>query len=197
MNRPRILSVHAKGTFYICLMVSLIVCSDARSDDAKTPLAIGQKAIDFELPTVGADDYITLEDEYDKGPVVVIFLRGYPGHQSPLCSQQVNALSNRARAISQFAQRVIMIYPGPRADLARHAEAFLGSKKLPAPLVLVRDDGLKTVDQWGLRWNKPRETTYPATYVINKNGRVAWSKISSSHAGRSTVEEILTALKKL
>ena len=56
---------------------------------------------------------------------------------------------------------------------------------------------MKMVTQWGLRWDAPRETAYPATFVINKSGRVAWSKISKSHAGRSTAEEILKELRKL
>ncbi len=64
-------------------------------------------------------------------------------------------------------------------------------------MVLARDDGMKVVDEWGLRWNEKRETGHPATFVLDSYGRIAWKKVSASHAGRSTVEEILKELRKL
>jgi peroxiredoxin len=161
------------------------------------PPAVGEKAANFELPVVGADDYIELKQQYASQPVVVVVLRGYPGYQCPLCNRQVGALINRAKALAKAAGKVILVYPGEPTELERHAEQFLGSRTVPEPLVLVRDPDMKMVTQWGLRWNAPRETAYPATFVINKSGRVAWSKISKSHAGRSTVAEILRELRKI
>ena len=161
------------------------------------PPAVGEKAANFELPVVGADDYIDLKEQYAAGPVVVIVLRGYPGYQCPLCRRQVGALINRAKTLAKAAHKVILVYPGETTELERHAEQFLGSRAVPEPLVLVRDPDMKMVTQWGLRWDAPRESAYPATFVINKSGRVAWSKISKSHAGRSTAEEILKELRKL
>ena len=35
------------------------------------------------------------------------------------------------------------------------------------------------------------------TRDIDKNGRIRWKKVSDSHAGRSTVEEVLKELRKL
>ncbi len=163
----------------------------------KSRPAVGEKAPDFDLPIVGEDGFIELSDQYDQGAVVVIVLRGYPGYQCPICSQQVSSLANRAKALRQQAHRVILVYPGDGSSLERKAEQFLGSRSLPDPLVLVRDQDMKLVDRWGLRWKKTRETAYPATYVIDSNGRIRWSKVSDSHAGRSSVEEILRELRKL
>tara|TARA_R110002049_G_scaffold4601_4_gene31923 strand:- start:171817 stop:172380 length:564 start_codon:yes stop_codon:yes gene_type:complete len=161
--------------------------------------AVGDKAPDFDLPIVGSDEdeYLQLHKEVEKGPVVVIVLRGYPGYQCPLCSRQVGSLINRAKALSQAAHRVVLVYPGEPDLLQRHADEFIGSRAVPDPIVMVRDPGMKMVNEWGLRWNAPRETAYPATYVIKKNGRIAWAKISDSHAGRSTTDEIVTELRKL
>ncbi len=166
------------------------------------PLAVGKKAIDFELPIVGTSnkestEFVQLEDEYRKGPVVVIVLRGFPGYQCPLCSRQVSDIANRAKAFSKVAQRVILVYPGEPDLLQRHAAEFLGSRTLPEPMVMVRDESMEMVSSWGLRWDAPRETAYPSTYVIDKNGRVTWSKVSDSHAGRTTAEEIMLELRKL
>ena len=172
---------------------------NALADDAvrSKPLPVGEKAINFDLPIVGEDNYVELEKEYDQGHVVVVVLRGYPGYQCTLCSSQVGAMINRAKALATVAHRVILVYPGEPTELERHAEQFVNSRSFPEPLVLVRDPGMKMVNAWGLRWNAPRETAYPSTYIIKSNGRVAWQKISSSHAGRTTAEEIIKQLKKV
>lgn len=184
----------------ICALVIAMVCVIAGGLQAAAPdkaVKVGDKAPNFDLPIVGTNDYIELKEEYADGPVAVVVLRGYPGYQCPFCSQQVGALINRARTLKKFASRVILVYPGEPSELERHAEQFIGSRAVREPLVLVRDPSMQMVDEWGLRWNAPRETAYPSTFVINKNGRVAWSKISESHAGRSTADEILRELKRL
>ena len=192
-QRIRFYACTAIVTWLTCMSASAI----AADNTTTTPPQVGEKAVNFELPTVGADDFIELKQEYAKGPVAVIVLRGYPGYQCPLCNQQVGALINRAKALAKETHRVILVYPGEPTELERHAEQFIGSRAVPGPLVLVRDPGMEMVKSWGLRWDAPRETAYPASFVINKNGRVAWSKISESHAGRSTADEILKEFRKL
>ncbi|QDT08085.1 redoxin domain-containing protein [Planctomycetes bacterium K23_9] len=160
-------------------------------------IEIGEKAINFELPIVGKDDFIDLQNEYQQGIVVVVVLRGYPGYQCPLCTSQVSALINRARTLKDKVHKVVLVYPGESDELKRHAKKFLGARRIPEPIVLVADPGMKMVQSWGVRWNAPRETAYPATFIVKSNGRVAWKKVSQSHAGRSSVEEIVRQLKKL
>lgn len=188
---------------WLAFVLPLVVNQNLSAKDAvgageqTKPLEVGKKAINFDLPQVGEDDYVELKDLYDEGPVVLIVLRGYPGYQCMLCNQQVGALINRAKTLKAAAHKIVLVYPGDPTGLERHAEQFMGSRSLPEPFLLVRDPGLKMVDEWGLRWKAPRETAYPATYIIKPNGRVAWRKISDSHAGRSTAGEILKQLKKL
>lgn len=158
---------------------------------------IGQRAPEFELPLVGQNKFLNLRDEYRDGPVVVIVLRGYPGFQCPTCKSQFNAVVNRARALSSETKCVVLVYPGEAEHLEKNSKRFLGSRKLPDPIRLVRDDDMQMVDDWGIRWQARNQTAYPATFVIDQNGRIAWKKVSSSSAGRSTVEEILRELRKL
>jgi len=178
------------------LLAGLCLVNVSVAQDATELMPVGEKAINFDLPVVGGDGYIELQDEYKQGPVVVIVLRGYPGYQCSLCKQQVGALINRASRLKNEVHKVILVYPGKDEDLLRRAKQFMGSRRIPEPLVMVADPGMRMVESWGLRWNTPRETSYPATYLIKGNGRVAWKKISDSHAGRSSVEEILRELKK-
>lgn len=182
----------------------LLLCSLALSTGALAsamvaaePLAVGQPAVDFSLPVVGGEGEIQLSDEYPKGPVVIVVLRGYPGYQCPLCSAQVGSLVKAAEQLDELTQRVILVYPGEPSLLEQHAEEFMGANALPAPLVLVRDPGMKMVSDWNLRWTAPNETAYPATYIVDREGKVRWARISRTHGDRSTAEEILSQLKKL
>ncbi|TWU58012.1 redoxin domain-containing protein [Rubripirellula reticaptiva] len=172
-------------------------CTSAAKETAPASPAVGDSAPDFKLPVVGSDEMFSLSKQCDSGPVVVVVLRGFPGYQCPLCSKQVGALANRAKAIGERASRIVLVYPGPSESLEDHAAEFMGPRTLPSPIVMVRDPDMKMVDKWGLRWNAPRETAYPATFVINGQGNVAWKLVSDNHAGRSTADDVVKALKKL
>jgi hypothetical protein len=52
------------------------------------------------------------------------------------------------------------------------------------------------INKYGLRWDAPNETAYPSTFVISKKGEIVFSKISTTHGGRATNEEIFEALAK-
>lgn len=177
----------------LALMVLTSLTTPATAAEPKPP-EVGDKAKDFELPVVGGDKFVKLSDEYKEGPVVVVVLRGFPGYQCPVCSRQVGALRNRVKALADKAQRVILVYPGAVDSLDAKALEFKGQSELPDPLVMVRDDEMKMVSDWGLRWDEPRETAYPSTFVIDGNGRIKWAMVSESHGGRSSVEEILKQL---
>lgn len=164
---------------------------------SQTQPDIGQRAPAFELPLAGQKQFLNLRDEYRDGPVVVIVLRGYPGYQCPLCKNQFNAVVNRSKALASETNRVVLVYPGNTDQLAKHAKRFLGSRKLPHPITVVYDDNMQMVKNWGLLWKARNQTAYPATFVVDQNGRIAWKKVSTSQAGRSTVEEILRELRKL
>lgn len=158
---------------------------------------VGQRAPNFELPLVGEKRFLNLRDEYRGGPVVVIVLRGYPGYQCPICKSQFNAVVNRAKALSAETKCVVLVYTGKADQLDKNSKSFIGSRRLPQPIRVVRDDDMQMVSEWGIRWQERNQTAYPATFVIDQNGRVAWKKVSSTSAGRSTVEEILRELRKL
>ena len=167
----------------------------------KNPIALGDKTPDFELPIQGQDAYLTLSDLVKDGPVAVIVLRGFPGYQCGVCTRQVGSFVNRAKALAKAVDnkpnRVVLVYPGDEKGLDRHAKQFLGSRRMPDPLVMVRDPGMEMITEWGLRWDAHRETAYPAAYLIGPGRRVKWAKVSDSHSGRASVEEILKAIKNL
>lgn len=195
-----------KKTKALCLvlLVSTIFVSTANSLIAAgpaDPMKVGDRVPDFELPVQGQDNYLKLSKLIDDGPVVVVVLRGFPGYECAMCSRQVSSFRNRVRALASALgdkpNRVVLVYPGDDKRLDQRADRFLGGRKLPDPLVMVRDPGMEMVTEWGLRWNARRETAYPATFVVGPGNRIKWAKISRSHSGRATVEEILRAIKDL
>lgn len=174
----------------------------ATADDRSKPLEVGDQAPDFALPVQGKDEYLTLSDLIKEGAVAVVVLRGYPGYQCPICGRQVRSMVNRAgalkSALGEKPNRVVLVYPGEETgkELEQRAKGFTAARRLPDPIVLVRDPGMEMVKEWGLRWDRRNETAYPAAYLIGPGRRVKWAKVSQSHGGRASVEEILQAVKK-
>lgn len=90
-----------------------------------------------------------------------------------------------------------MIYPGPVNGLAEHAEEFIRGKTLPENFYFLTDPNYDFVNAYALRWEAAGETAYPATFVIDKKQRIRFAKISKTHAGRSTADEVLKVLQNL
>lgn len=158
--------------------------------------AVGDKAKDFTLKTLDAKD-VTLAERLKRGPAVVVFLRGYPGYQCPLCTRQVGELMSKAKEIDATGAGVVLIYPGSEEKLKEHAKEFLGGKELPAPLTLVTDEDMKVVKEWNLRWDAKNETAYPSAFVVDKGGVIRFGKISKGHGGRASAQEIIDAIKAM
>lgn len=160
------------------------------------PPAVGDKAEDFTLQTLEKKD-VKLSERLKDGPAVVVFLRGWPGYQCPLCTRQFGELLSRASDLKATGASVIANYPGPADKLREHAKEFLGGKEPPAPITLVTDEDMKVVKQWNLRWEASGETAYPSTFVVDKGGVVRWAKVSKAHGGRSSAQEVIDAVKGL
>ena len=159
-------------------------------------IAVGKKAPDFKLKTIQGSE-IQLSDLLKNNPVVLVVLRGWPGYQCPICTKQVGGLISDADEFSELKTTVLMVYPGPSDDLQNHAKEFAEDFKFPDNFIFTIDPDYSMINQYGLRWDTPKETAYPSTYVINKNGEIVFSKISTTHGGRADNEEIFEALEKL
>ena len=160
---------------------------------AEGPPKAGDEAADFELKTL-KDKSVKLSELVKSGPVVVVVLRGYPGYQCPICSKQVGELVSKAKAFKDAKASVVLIYPGPGEKLTMRADEFIQDTTLPDNFHLVTDPGYTFVNAYHLRWDAPRETAYPATFVVDRDRKVVFAKVSKTHGGRSSVMEVLKAL---
>jgi peroxiredoxin len=162
---------------------------------AETP-DLGQKAPEFTLSTPEGHP-LSLSEFTPKGTVVLVVLRGFPGYQCPYCQRQVHDFLMSADKFAALGAEVLLVYPGPPAELDQRAREFLAKQNpLPANLHLVIDPDYKFTNQYGLRWDAPQETAYPSTFLVNQSGMVFFRKISHSHGDRTTASDILTELEK-
>ena len=177
--------------FVLSVLVLVATTSSARA----APPVVGEKAPDFALQTLHGKT-VRLSELTSRGRVVLIVLRGYPGYQCPFCNRQAQDFLQESQAFAQGGAHVVMVYPGPPQDLRTRAKEFVADKALPSHFDLLLDPGYEFTNLYGVRWDAPRETAYPSTFLINRDGIVFFARISKGHGGRTTAKEILRELAK-
>ena len=186
-----------KPSLAILFAAGLLACSLPSTLTAAELPKVGDKAPDFSLKTLD-DQTVRLSDLMSAGKVVLVVLRGWPGYQCPICERQVEDFIASAAAFDSAKARVVMVYPGPADDLKAHAKEFLAmkGKQWPKDFIYVIDPDYILVNAYGLRWEAPRETAYPSTFVLDAKGIVRFAKVSKSHGDRARASEILAELKR-
>ena len=156
---------------------------------------IGERPPDFTLRTLD-DKAVRLHALTAKAPVVLVVLRGWPGYQCPICNRQVHELLSKFADFAQAGAQLVLVYPGPDKDLRAHAAEFLKDKPLPANFHFVTDPDYTMTKAYGLRWDAPKETAYPSTFVLGPRGQVKYAVVSKTHGGRASTMTVLAELKK-
>ncbi|MEX2139431.1 MAG: peroxiredoxin family protein [Pirellulales bacterium] len=163
---------------------------------APAPPEVGKKAPDFSLQSVRGQT-VKLSKLAEKSPVVLVVLRGYPGYQCPICSRQVGELLQNADELAKAGAQVVLVYPGPSGRLKERAEEFLADRTIPKHFHLVMDPDYTFTKAYGLRWDAPRETAYPSTFVIDRQRIVRFARVSKTHGGRTDPKTVLKAMAEL
>jgi peroxiredoxin len=172
------------------------MASDSMMSDtmkaARSP-KVGDMASGFTLKTLD-DQSVRLGDLTAKGDVVLIVLRGWPGYQCPFCTRQARDFVDNAERFRAAGVQVVMVYPGPANDLKAHATEFLNDKSWPKDFLFVIDPDYSFTKSYGLRWEAPRETAYPSTFIVGKDGKVLFAHVSKQHGDRVSSATVLKAL---
>lgn len=163
--------------------------------DEPAPPKVGDTAEDFTLRTPEGQD-VTLSELAADGPAVIVVLRGWPGYQCPICSRQVAGLIAEQDKLSAAGAEVVLIYPGPDDQLDSRAREFMQDVKLPEGFHFVIDPGYAFTNAYHLRWDEPRETAYPSTFVVDADRKVHYALVSKTHGGRAAAADVVAAVKK-
>lgn len=157
---------------------------------------LGDKAPAFSLTAVDGRP-VTLADAVARGPVVLVLLRGWPGYQCPFCTRQFADFLDHAEELNATGARVVWVYPGPSDQVQQRAREFIASRPMPANFVVAPDPEYVFTNAYGLRWDAPQETAYPATFVVDRSSNVRFAQISIAHDGRALAVDVLRALAAL
>jgi peroxiredoxin len=178
------------------LALSALFTFALSADEMMMGLKAADSAPDFSLKTLD-DRTVTLAALKKEQPVVLVILRGWPGYQCPICSRQVQEFVASADAFAAQKAKVVMVYPGPAADLRAHAAEFLHDKNWPRDFVFLTDPDYTFTKAYHARWDAPHETAYPSTFVIDSAGKIRFAKISMTHGDRADVKSVIESLESL
>ena len=151
---------------------------------------------------------IRLSDQLKKGPVVLIFYRGY---WCPVCNKYLNQFQQDIEQILQKGASVIAVSPEQNDGVDKTIS------KNNLTFSILSDQGYKIMDAYDVRFlvtdgysgkiktflgtsiaeNNNDEKPYlpiPATYIIGQDGRIKKTFFDQNYKNRPTVEEIVKYL---
>lgn len=140
---------------------------------------------------------VALADFRAKKNLVVIFTRGFPGYLCPLCTSYTAQVAHRYPEIAAAGAEVLVVFPGSPENVddfvraAREIVDLEGEGALPFPVLL--DVELRNVDLFGIRGDLSK----PATYVIDREGKVRYAFVGELPHERPDVDVIIAELGRI
>ena len=188
-------------------LFSLFVINFVFAQEKPEGLFINSKAADFKAKDQNGNEII-LKELRKKGPVVIVFYRGY---WCPYCNKELKRLQDSLQYITERGAQLIAITP--EGDTGIDSTVA----KTGATFPIIYDEGMKIADSYHVSFKVEDRTVaryknagidllknnnqkaamlpVPAVYVINKEGTVTFRYFDEDYRKRISVQEILNALK--
>lgn len=182
-----------KLSIVTCMVVALLG-ADGEGAESGRPPEVGEKVIDAPLRDIEGKDVHLREITDSDGPMVLVVLRGFPGYQCPICMLQFGDILAKEKEFAAKNATVVFVYPGPEKNLDQKAREFIKGKSFPKHFRFWLDPDYRFTNAWNLRWDAPRETAYPSSFVADDEGKILFAKISKTHGGRTKTKELLDAI---
>ena len=142
------------------------------------------QATDFTLKDGDGADW-TLSDHRGK-TVVLLF---YPGDNTPVCTRQLCSVRDHWSEYQATGAEVV----GISTDTVESHQGF--AEKHSLPLRLLSDPDRKVSAQYGMKsWLPGRSAR--GVVVIDKDGKIAYSKVQPVSLFRPADEDVLSAIKQ-
>jgi thioredoxin-dependent peroxiredoxin len=147
-------------------------------------MQIKNQAPDFTLNDGEANNW-TLSDQLGK-TIVLLF---YPGDNTPVCTRQMCSVRDRWSDYQATGAEVV----GISTDTVESHQDF--AEKHSLPLRLLSDPDGKVSEQYGMKsWIPGRSAR--GVVVIDKEGKIAYSKVQPLSLFRPADEDVLRAIRK-
>jgi peroxiredoxin len=160
--------------------------NDSQQPNTESALRAGTPAPGFTLP-VGPDRKASLEDFLGR-PVILTF---YPADWSPVCGDQMALYNEILPEFARFnAELLGILVDGPWCH-----KAYKENRNLRFPLLSDFEPKGEVARAYGV-YRKGEGTSERALFVIDPNGRVAWSYVSPINVNPGA-DGILKALENL
>lgn len=152
----------------------------------------------------------TLASYYGKQPVVVIFYRGY---WCPVCNKHLTEFAQKAKKIEAAGAKLIAISSESYENVAKTKEQtgadFTIISDADGSIMKAFDVNFKVTNEYQAmiqdklhasiaetNANKKPELPVPATFIIDKSGKIVYKQFNPDYKIRASVEDILNNLPK-
>jgi peroxiredoxin len=154
------------------------------AEQNNTPLKEGDSAPDFTLKDANNND-VSLHD-YRGRPVVLVF---YPYDWSSVCTNEMNLLQE---VLPDFEQQNAAVL-GISADSRHSHKAW--AQQLGITFPLLADRHSEAISAYGVQ--NPDGAADRATFVVDKDGKIAYTDVSSSRTNIPEIPKVFDALENM
>ncbi|MEM8864216.1 MAG: redoxin domain-containing protein [Planctomycetota bacterium] len=142
---------------------------------------------------------LELKNLIGKSNIVLVFTRGYYGGSvCPFCVTQTAELTANKPAFEERDAVVLIVYPGSSEHVADFAAAVTQTDREKADIAavgwpVVLDQNLEAVHYL----NIAADLASPSTFIIDKEGNVAFAYVGATRTDRPSVKAVLEQLDAL
>lgn len=169
----------------------------------------GDKAPDLTLPDA-LNQPVRLSTLWQQGPLVLIF---YRGGWCPYCNLELRAWQQRLPTLQHMGAQLVAVSPQTPDNSLSTAQ----KNELAFPVL--SDSALQAASAFGVAFEMPPELIelysrvgndlpvlngngrwvlpVPATYLIDRDGRIAFAQVDADYRERAEPEEVLAAVAAL
>jgi len=171
-------------------------------------LEVGSKAPLFKAKDKEGNTF-KLKKALKNGPVVLIFFRGY---WCPACAQYLGQYADSLKMVAEKGVQLVTVTPESYKHMKKYEEKtkdhtftvisdtkesvmkaygvrFEVTKKYDAMLTKYLKEELTSINE-----NDQSTLPVPATYIIDKEGKIVWKQFDINYKNRANVKDIIANL---
>jgi peroxiredoxin len=192
----------------LLLVITVCISITAIAQEKPEGLFIHSKAFDFKGKDLTGES-VNLKDLRKKGPVVIVFYRGY---WCPYCNKELSRLQDSLQLIKDKGASLVAITPETTEGIIKTAE------KTKAQFPIISDEDMKIMKAYDVAYKVDEKTVaryknfdidlaannnqrleeitlpIPAVYIVDREGNITYRYFEADYKKRPSVKEILKNL---